>query len=106
VPDNQKLPSLEELNRSIKDAKKRLAGPARSSTTISAIGINMAWKICIELLAGIALGCFIGYYLDIWLHTKPFLFIFCFFLGAAGSGLNIFRMVQRDFKNNSNTPNE
>lgn len=97
MPDNKKPPSLDELDHSIKQAKGRLDGKTDSNTSASVQGIGMAWKICVELLAGIFVGCFIGYYLDLWLDTKPVFFIICFFMGTAGSGLNIYRTAQRTF---------
>jgi ATP synthase protein I len=106
VPDNDKLPSLEELDSSIKKAKARLTRKTKSDATAKVQGMDLAWKICIELLAGIAVGCFIGYYLDLWLNTKPIFFILCFFLGTAGSGLNIYRLIQKTVVNDTNTPKE
>ena len=101
MSDNHDLPSLSELDRSIKKVKQRLADNENTNINPSTRGMNLGWRICIELLVGVCVGCFIGYYLDMWLHTKPFLFIICFFLGTAGSGANIYRMVQKDVKSPS-----
>lgn len=103
MSDDPNLPSLSELDRSIKKVKKRLTDNANPPVNPSISGMSLAWRICIELVVGVAVGCFIGYYLDIWLGTKPFLFIICFFLGTAGSGLNIYRMVQKEAKSSLGT---
>jgi F0F1-type ATP synthase assembly protein I len=44
----------------------------------------------------VIVGSVAGYYIDKWLGTLPIFFIICFFLGVAGSALNIYRSVQRD----------
>tara|TARA_B100001564_G_C20624813_1_gene664168 strand:- start:504 stop:830 length:327 start_codon:yes stop_codon:yes gene_type:complete len=100
--DDNKKTSLEELDASIKQAKERLDDNKPSSKRSSSSSLGS--RICIELFAGIAVGCFIGYYLDDWLKTKPLFFIICFFLGCAGSGVNIYRMIARDIKQSNQAP--
>jgi ATP synthase protein I len=46
----------------------------------------------LEMLSGVAVGTIVGWGLDKWLGTSPFLFILCFFLGAAGGFLTVIRM--------------
>lgn len=55
----------------------------------------MAFRIATELLAGLILGGVIGWFLDDWLGTKPFLFLVFFALGAAAGMLNVFRYAYR-----------
>ena len=49
----------------------------------------------IELVAGVIGGALIGYGLDRWFETWPFLFVLFFFLGAAAGMLNAYRYVRR-----------
>jgi ATP synthase protein I len=49
----------------------------------------------IELIAGVAGGSLIGWALDHWLETGPFLMIGGFMLGAAAGTLNAIRGMQR-----------
>lgn len=49
----------------------------------------------IEILAGVAGGSLIGWALDHWLETGPFLMIGGFMLGAAAGMLNAFRSMRR-----------
>lgn len=51
----------------------------------------MAMRIGVELVAGVAVGAGIGYFLDRWLGTGPWLLILFFFLGAAGGMMNVYR---------------
>jgi len=56
-------------------------------------GMGMGVRVGVELISGIAVGGLIGYGLDRWLGTKPWLLLVFFFLGAAASVLNIYRAV-------------
>ena len=49
----------------------------------------------IEIIAGIAGGSLLGWALDHWLGTGPFLLIGGFMLGAAAGMLNAFRAMRR-----------
>ncbi len=83
------------------DAKLRAArgerpereGPEPRNAGIGAV-MGMGIRVCVELIAGIAVGSGIGYGLDRWLGTKPWWLLVFFFLGAAASVLNIDRAVQ------------
>lgn len=52
-------------------------------------------QVGIELVAGVVGGGLIGYVLDHWLGTWPFLFVVFFFLGAAAGTLNAYRHIRR-----------
>ncbi len=90
MPNDDKLPSLEELGKAIEEAKKKASDDdgEKGSAGVLSIGI--------DLVSGVAVGSFVGYYLDKWFGTLPLFFIVCFFLGVAGSGLNIYRTIQRN----------
>lgn len=86
------LPSLNELQRKIDEAKP--AGKEDRDSD-SASDMSMAMRAGIDLVAGVAAGALIGYALDRWFGTMPLFFIICFFLGAAGGFRNMLRSVQR-----------
>jgi len=87
---------LEEFDARLRKARgevKSDEGPdARNGASIGA-GMGMGVRVGVELIAGIAVGGLIGYGLDRWLGTKPWLLLVFFFLGAAASVLNIYRAV-------------
>ena len=56
--------------------------------------MSYAFKISAELIAGIAIGGFIGYYIDKFFITKPLFLIIFLFLGVAGSFLNIYKDIK------------
>lgn len=52
-----------------------------------------------ELIAPVLAGMFIGYKLDAWLGTKPWLFLLLVLMGIAAGYLNFFRQVLPSRKN-------
>jgi ATP synthase protein I len=92
MTEDKKLPSLEELDKSIKEAQKKASGGDKQEENGSA-GVL---RTSIDLLAGVIVGSVSGFYLDKWLGTSPIFFLICFFLGVAGSALNIYRSAKRD----------
>ena len=57
--------------------------------------IGTAFKLSTELVAAVAVGTIIGFILDSWFDTKPWLIIIFFFLGAAAGMLNVIRAANR-----------
>ncbi len=51
------------------------------------VGMTMAFSI--------ALGALIGYYLDIWLGTKPWLFFVFLGFGIAAAFSNLYKLYKR-----------
>lgn len=56
-------------------------------------GWGMAFRLGTELVVALAVSVFIGWALDQWLETKPWLMILFFFLGSAAGMLNVYRLV-------------
>ena len=54
-----------------------------------------AFKLGTELVAAVLVGTIIGFILDTWFDTKPWLIIIFFFLGAAAGMLNVIRAANR-----------
>ncbi|WP_370511874.1 AtpZ/AtpI family protein [Telmatospirillum sp. J64-1] len=51
-------------------------------------------RIAVELVAGVLVGVGIGYALDAWLGTRPWLMVVFLFLGSAAGALNVYRAVK------------
>jgi len=95
MTSDKQLPSLDTLQKKIDEAK-RLAGgenPDASNDGDGSIGRAIQWGV--ELLAGVAVGCFIGFFIDRWLGTTPWFFIVFFFLGAAAGFRNLLREAEK-----------
>ena len=57
--------------------------------------MGSAFKLGTELVAAVAVGTIIGFILDSWFDTKPWLIVIFFFLGAAAGMLNVIRTASR-----------
>lgn len=96
---NKPSSSLDDLQRKIDEAKT-LHGQKDSGDgngyAKSHSGVGQAFQVGIELVAGVGVGCFVGYGLDKWLGTMPLFFIVCFLLGAVAGFRNLIRRAQMD----------
>ena len=71
-----------ELNKNLKDQE-------RGSF------FGNAFKLGTEMVAAVAVGTIIGFILDNWFGTKPWLIIIFFFLGAAAGMLNVIKAAKQ-----------
>ena len=78
--------SLGELNRRLRDARARRTGGQRDEKKQPLGDFGPAVRVAVDLVAGVAVGVFIGWLLDRWLGTTPWLLLVFFVLGAAGGG--------------------
>ena len=53
----------------------------------------MAMRAGVELVAGVGVGTAVGYGLDKWLDTTPWLMVVFFFVGATAGMLNAYRAI-------------
>ena len=90
-----KPPSLDDLEARL-EALRRRQGLARDGgegpggkPTQPASAMGMAFRVGVELAAGLAVGGAMGWFLDGWLGTRPFLMLIFFALGAAAGMLNV-----------------
>ena len=61
-------------------------------------GMSLGFRVIADLLAGILVGTAIGWQLDRWFSTPPFLMILFLFLGTAAGILNVMRAASRPSK--------
>ncbi len=54
-----------------------------------------AFKLGSEMVSAVLVGTIIGFILDSWFDTKPWLIIFFFFAGAAAGILNVIRAAKK-----------
>ena len=85
-------PSLEELDRRLKRARQRRADDDRAAERKT--GVGFAFRIGTELIAGIAIGVGLGWLLDEWLGTRPWLMVLFFFLGSGAGMMNVYRTMR------------
>ena len=85
---NNEKDALEEVSKKISDVKERRKNAEKSGDTSIP-------RLSVELISGVLIGLFAGYYLDKWLGTQPIFFIICFFFGVAGGALNIYKLARK-----------
>jgi ATP synthase protein I len=57
--------------------------------------MGSAFKLGTELVSAVLVGTIIGFILDNWFDTKPWLIIVFFFLGSAAGILNVIKTAKR-----------
>ena len=89
------MKSSEDFKTRLKIAKSKIKKGAFSDRQKRGSFMGNAFKLGTELVAAVAVGTIIGFILDSWFDTKPWLIIIFFFLGAAAGVLNVIRTANR-----------
>lgn len=89
-----RLDDLGEKLERVQDKDKPDADPAARG---QAMGV--AFRLATEMVAGVFVGALLGWALDRWLGTSPFLLIVFLLLGVAAGLLNAVKAAQRMQKN-------
>ena len=79
----------------LKIAKSKIKKQVLSDSEKRGSFMGNAFKLGTELVAAVGVGTIIGFILDSWFGTKPWLIIILFFLGAAAGMLNVIRAANR-----------
>ena len=85
----------EDFKTRLKIAKSKIRKQVQSDSEKRGSFMGSAFKLGTELVAAVAVGTIIGFILDSWFDTKPWLMIIFFFLGAAAGMLNVIRTASR-----------
>ena len=85
----------EDFKTRLKIAKSKIKKQAFSDSQKRGSFMGNAFKLGTELVAAVGVGTIIGFILDSWFGTKPWLIIIFFFLGAAAGMLNVIRAANR-----------
>ena len=78
----------------LKIAKSKLKNNSESDEEKRGSFIGFAFKLGTELVASVAVGTIIGFILDTWFDTKPWLMIIFFFIGSAAGMLNVIKVAK------------
>ena len=79
----------------LKIAKSKIKKQVLSDSEKKGSFMGNVFKLGTELVASVGVGTIIGFILDSWFGTKPWLIIIFFFLGAAAGILNVIRAANR-----------
>ena len=85
------LDDLEDKLRSARQTSKWSKRPDAGKSSPSALGT--AFRVATELVVAVVFGVFVGWGLDKWLGTSPWLLLVFIFLGMAAGILNVYRIA-------------
>ena len=89
------MSDLDDFKTRLKIAKSKLEKNNLKNNGEKATFVGNAFKLGTELVAAVVVGTIIGFILDNWFGTKPWLMIVFFFLGTAAGILNVIRSANR-----------
>ena len=85
----------EDFKTRLKIAKSKIKKQINPNEEKRGSFMGNAFKLGTELVAAVGVGTIIGFILDSWFGTKPWLIVIFFFLGAAAGMLNVIRAANR-----------
>ena len=85
----------EDFKTRLKIAKSKIRKKLENDKENRGTFMGSAFKLGTELVAAVIVGTIIGFILDSWFDTKPWLIIIFFFLGAAAGMLNVIRAANK-----------
>ena len=90
------MANLNDFKTRLKIAKKKLKNSSENTdNNRNSSSMGSAFKLSTDLVAHVAVGTIIGFILDSWFDTKPWLMIVFFFLGSAAGILNVIKAAKR-----------
>ena len=82
----------ERLKDRLKNARKKLKVEKENPQTSN---IGQAFKLSTELVAAVLVGTIIGFILDNWFGTKPWLILIFFFVGVIAGIMNVIKSAKK-----------
>ena len=87
--------SDDKFKTRLKIAKNKLKSRKSSKNVESSAGIGVAFKMSTELVSAVAVGTIIGFILDNWFGTKPWLILIFFFVGVIAGIMNVIKSAKK-----------
>ena len=85
----------EDFKTRLKIAKSKIKKQINPNEEKRGSFMGNEFNLGTELVAAVGVGTIIGFILDSWFGTKPWLIVIFFFLGAAAGMLNVIRAANR-----------
>ena len=85
----------EDFKTRLKIAKSKIKKQVEDDIEKRGSFMGNAFKLGTELVAAVVVGTIIGFILDSWFGTTPWLIIIFFFLGAIAGMLNVIRAANK-----------
>ena len=87
--------SEDQFKTRLKIAKNKAKPRKSSKNEQSSSSIGAAFKMSTELVSAVAVGTIIGFILDNWFGTKPWLILIFFFVGVIAGIMNVVKSAKR-----------
>ena len=85
----------EDFKTRLEIAKSKIKKKVQSDSEKRGSFMGSAFKLGTELVSAVAVGTIIGFILDNWFDTKPWLIIIFFFLGSIAGILNVIKTAKQ-----------
>ena len=89
------MKKFSELSTRLKIAKKKANKNSFTNNKKNTSSLGIALKLSTEMVAAVLVGSIIGFILDNWFDTKPWLIIIFFFIGVAAGITNVIRSAKK-----------
>ena len=76
-------------------AKNKILNRSKVSKESASSKLGTAFKMSTEMVAAVVVGTIIGFILDNWFGTKPWLILIFFFVGVIAGILNVVKSAKR-----------
>ena len=87
--------SEDQFKTRLKIAKNKVKSRKSSKNTESSSSMGAAFKMSTELVSAVVVGTIIGFILDNWFGTKPWLILIFFFVGVIAGIMNVFKSAKK-----------
>ena len=95
------MKKFDVLSIRLKIAKKKANKNSFTNNRKNTSSLGTALKLSTEMVAAVFVGSIIGFILDNWFYSKPWLTIIFFFAGSAAGILNVIKSAKLMQKNNN-----
>jgi len=86
--------SKDRFKTRLEIAKSKILKRSKISKHSSSSKLGIAFKMSTEMVAAVVVGTIIGFILDNWFGTKPWLILIFFFVGVVAGILNVVRSAK------------
>ena len=87
--------SKDQFKTRLKIAKNKAKSRKSSKSVENSSSMGAAFKMSTELVSAVVVGTIIGFILDNWFGTKPWLILIFFFVGVAAGIMNVVKSAKR-----------
>lgn len=85
-------PGAKDFRSRLRAARERdAARGGKKRRPLSQSGLAVAFRFGVEMVSAVGVGVALGWLLDAWLGTRPWLMIVFFVLGSAAGIMNVYR---------------